>query len=167
MGKTVNNPLLTGVSGRIGDLLIKQYKSGTVITMMPSHNKRRKPTDRQKHQREVFSAAVKYAKVLRLQHIKQYGAAGLKEGQDVYHAGIRKFMLAVRRITENEVNFERSWAGLTKKEYTAEVIRFAHTIVSGEYDQNQALLEEAKKKVAAKKKPAVKNTVKKKVIRKK
>ena len=51
MGKTVNNPLLTGVSGRIGDLLIKQYKSGTVITMMPLHNKRRKPTDRQKHQR--------------------------------------------------------------------------------------------------------------------
>ena len=27
MGKTVNIPLLIGVSGRIGDLLIKQYKS--------------------------------------------------------------------------------------------------------------------------------------------
>jgi hypothetical protein len=172
MGKTVNNPLLTGVSGRIGDLLIKQYKSGTVITMMPSHNKNRKPTDRQKHQREVFSAAVKYAKGLRLQHIKQNGAAGRKDGQDIYHAGIRQFMAAVRRITENEVNFERSWAGLTKKAFTAEVIRFAHTIISGEYDQKQAVLEKAKTKAAAKKKVAVKKVavkkpVKKKVIRKK
>ena len=167
MGKTVNNPLLTGVSGRIGDLLIKQYKSGTVITMMPSHNKRRKPTDRQKHQREVFRAAVKYAKERHLQHIKQHGAAGRKDGQDIYHAGIREYMAAVRRITENEVNFERSWAGFTKKEFTAEVIRFAQTIVSGEYDQNQALLEEAKMKAAAKKKPAVKKPEKKKVIRKK
>ena len=50
----------------------------------------------------------------------------------------------------------------TKTAFTAEVIRFAQTIVSGEYDQNQALLEEAKMKAAAKKKQAVKKPVKKK-----
>jgi len=167
MGKTVNNPLLTGVSGRIGDLLIKQYKSGTVITMMPSHNKRRKPTERQKRQREIFGVAVKHAKERRLQHIKKHGQAGLKDGQDVYHAGIREYMAAVRRIMDNEVNFERSWAGLTPKQFTAEVIKFAHTIVSGEYDQKQAVLEEAKVKAAAEKKVAVKKTAVKKIIRKK
>jgi hypothetical protein len=69
--------------------------------------------------------------------------------------------------TENEVNFERSWAGLTKKEFTAEVIRFAHTIVSGEYDQKQAVLEEAKMKAAAKKKVVAKKPEKKKVTGKK
>jgi hypothetical protein len=146
--------------------VIKQYKSGTVITMMPSRN-RKKPTDRQKHHREVFSAAVKYAKELRLQHILQNGEDGRNEGQDVYHAGIRAFMAVVKRINENEVTFERSWTGLTKKEYTTEVIRFAHTIVSGEYDQNQAVFKEAKIKAAAKKKPAIKKPEKKKVTGKK
>jgi len=91
MGKTNHNPLLTGVRGRIGDLVIKQYKEGTVITMMPSYTKR-KPTRRQKEHRAVFAAAVKYAKAEQLKHILKYGNAGRKESKLIYFAALKAFI---------------------------------------------------------------------------
>ncbi len=151
MARSDNNPLLTGLRGRIGNLIFKQYSYGTVVTQMPSYTKR-KPTPSQKRHRDMFAAAVKYAKAEKLKHLMEHGNAGLAKSQDIYHKSIQEFMLAVKRIRQNDVIFESSWAGLTAKQISAEMISLATSIVTGEYDKKQAI----KKAEAVVKKPAVK-----------
>ncbi len=151
MARSANNPLLTGLRGRIGNLVIKQYSYGTVITQMPSYTKR-KPTPAQKRHRDMFAAAVKYAKAEKLKHIMKHGNAGRAESQDIYHKSIQEFMLSVKRIRQNDVVFERPWTGLTPKQISAEMISLATSIVTGEYDKKQAL----KETEAGVKKPGVK-----------
>lgn len=164
MAITNNNPLLTGVRGRIGNLVVKQYKNGTVITLMPSYTKR-KPTTRQKQHRDIFAAAVKYGRAEKHKHLLQYGQVARTESQDIYHKSIQAFMLAVRRIRQNEVKFESSWEGLGDKQFTAEMISLATSIVTGEYDKKQeSVKKQAKAKVA--KKAILKKAVLKKPIKK-
>ena len=95
MGLTNNNPLLTGVRGRIGNLLIKQTKYGTVITLMPDGVKR-KPTRRQQQHRDIFAAAIKYAKAMKLEYIVKHGNAGRPESQEIYLAAIKDYVAAAR-----------------------------------------------------------------------
>lgn len=137
MGKTTNNPLLTGVRGRIGDLVVKQYKHGTVITVMPSYTKR-KPTPGQKTHRAIFAAAVRHGQAEKLKHLTKYGQIARSESQDIYHKSIQEFMLAIKSIKQNEVDFERSWEGFSPKEFTMEMIKLATSVVTGEYAMKQA-----------------------------
>ena len=148
--------------GRIGNLLVKQYKNGTVITLMPSYTKR-KPTPLQKMHRAYFAEAVKRGKAEKLKHLMQYGQQARTESQDIYHKTIQEFMLAIRRIKENDVNFESSWEGLSDKQFMAEMIKLATTIVSGEYYKKWPAPAAAKATAAPKKAAAKKAAVKKKV----
>lgn len=149
MGKTTNNPLLTGVRGRIGDLVVKQYKYGTVITLMPSYTKR-KPTPLQKRHRALFAAAVKHGQAEKRKHLKEYGQVARSASQDIYHKSIQEFMLAIKSIKQNEVNFEKSWEGFSPKEVTMEMIQLATSIVTGEYAMKQAAAKAADRKAVVK-----------------
>ena len=160
MGKTTTNPLLTGVRGRIGNLVVKQYKHGTVITVMPSYTKR-KPTARQKEHRAIFAAAVKFGKAEKLMHLTKKGQAARTESQDIYHKSIQEFMLAVKSIKQNEVNFEKSWDDLSPKQHTIEMINLATSIVTGDYAKKQAGAKAPDKKRAVKKAVVKKEPVKK------
>ena len=64
MARTNSNGLLQGVSGRIGQLVIKQYAYGTVITSIPvmRPSKKKKTGSLQNLHREHFAAAVAYAR---------------------------------------------------------------------------------------------------------
>ena len=162
MASTNNNPLLAGVRGRIGNLVIKQYKYGTVITQMPDFIST-EPTEGQKRHRAHFAAAVKYAKEQKRNHINQYGFGAKPESQVIYLQSIRAFMAGIKRVMTNDVHFENSWEGWTDKQITADVIRIATEIVTGEYDKKWAVKEkEVVKKSAAKKKVALKKSGKRK-----
>lgn len=57
-----NNPLLRGVSGKIGGLVIRQTAYGTVIASAPRKSKR-KPNERQMAVRNRFGDAAEYARL--------------------------------------------------------------------------------------------------------
>ena len=58
-----DNQLLSMLSGKLGNMVIKRYKEKTVITLRPTpkSKKRRKPTPAKKLYEDNFAAGVKYA----------------------------------------------------------------------------------------------------------
>lgn len=92
MARTNKNPLLQGVSGKIGgQLVIKQYSYGTVISAMPDMSKVKKSM-RQKQEQNKFAKAVAYARsITRNPDKKAAYAKKLPKGQSVYHAAIKEF----------------------------------------------------------------------------
>jgi hypothetical protein len=93
MARVYNNELLKGVSGKLGELVIKQYKYGIVISKKPSFNKRRKKTELQKLKQDNFKKAVKYAQsILKDVKKKKAYAKKLKKGASVYHAAIKEYL---------------------------------------------------------------------------
>jgi hypothetical protein len=87
-----SNILLIGVSGKLGDIVVKQYKYGTVITKLPDMSKV-KSTARQKKQRKRFAAAVAYAKSINADPKKkaQYQKK-VKKGSTVFHTALREYL---------------------------------------------------------------------------
>jgi predicted nucleotidyltransferase len=57
------NPLLTGASGKLGNIIVKQYGNQTVITAVPDMS-RRKLTEKQKDANEQMQMAIIAAKSL-------------------------------------------------------------------------------------------------------
>ena len=87
-----SNILLSSASGKIGDIVIKQYKYGTVITKLPDMSKV-KPTRAQKKKRNKFADAVAYAKtVIADPKLKAKMKKKAKKGSTVYHTAIKAFM---------------------------------------------------------------------------
>ena len=99
MGRVKNNPLLTGVSGRIGNsIIIKQYRYGTVISAMPDMS-RVKKSMLQKTEQSNFSKAVAYAQsIIRDKNKKALYEKKIKKGTTVYHAAIKEFMDNMKRV---------------------------------------------------------------------
>jgi hypothetical protein len=92
MARTNKNPLLKGVSGKIGDqLVIKQYSYGTVLSAAPDMSNVKK-SGLQKKEQGKFAKAVAYAKSINNNPVKKTAyAKKLKNGQDVYHAAIQEY----------------------------------------------------------------------------
>ncbi len=92
MARTNKNPLLQGVSGKIGDqLVIKQYSYGTVISAMPDMSKVKKSM-LQKIAQQKFADAVAYAQSISRNPVKKAAyAKNLKKGKSVYHSAIQEF----------------------------------------------------------------------------
>ena len=64
MAKVKTNPILQGISGKIGDdIIIKQYGKKQVLSRSPDMSKV-KPSKGQKKQRSRFQMAVAYAKMV-------------------------------------------------------------------------------------------------------
>jgi hypothetical protein len=84
---------MNGVSGFVGNVVIKQYTDKTVITSKPDMS-RVKRTRRQKKNESKFQKAVDYARGIlndpkkTLEYQKK-----LKDKRSVYHAAIQEYML--------------------------------------------------------------------------
>ena len=92
MARSTNNLLFKGVSGKLDQLVIKQYANGIVISKKPDMS-RVKRTALQKSEQIKFKQAVAYAQgIIRDPKQKVAYARKLKKGQSVYHAAIKEFL---------------------------------------------------------------------------
>jgi hypothetical protein len=95
-GKVLGNPLLEGVSGRLGNFTIKQYKDKIVLTNNPERRKR-KPTAVQKEKRSLFKEAVTYAKrVLKDPKRAAAYARNLKGKRNVFQAALSDYLKSAK-----------------------------------------------------------------------
>ena len=102
MAQSKNNPVLEGVSGKIGNLVIKQYPNGKiVITKMPDMSSVKQSKLQSIYQNQ-FAEAVKYARAAKRDPQKRAAFEKvLKPGQDVYHAALSSFLK--KSITESRL----------------------------------------------------------------
>ncbi len=94
MAKVKKNVLLEGISGRIGDLVFKQYRDKTVVTARPRHDPKRKPTPGEARHRERIKTAASRAKGILAtpEGDAYYQAARLRLGKlSAYHTAIFDF----------------------------------------------------------------------------
>ena len=97
MARTKNNTLLKNVHGSVGELVVKQYAYGTVITKKPDMSKVKK-SESQKKEQNNFKDAVAYAQtIIRNKETKAAYALKLKKGETVYHAAIREYLKQVKK----------------------------------------------------------------------
>lgn len=89
-----SNPLLTGVSGKIKNLVVKQYKDKTVITAVPDMSGR-KLSAKQKAANERMQFAIISAKgIIKDPRLKQRACAMLQvESNKVFRAIVKRFLL--------------------------------------------------------------------------
>jgi len=100
MAHSKNNPILEGFSGKIGNLVVKQYPNGKiVITKLPDMSSV-KHSKLQSIYQNKFAEAVKYARAAKRDPLKRAAFEKvLKDGQDVYHAALSSFLQ--KSITES------------------------------------------------------------------
>ncbi|MGG9962003.1 hypothetical protein [Ferruginibacter sp. SUN106] len=93
MARVKSNPLLQGVSGKIGDsFVVKQYRYGTVISAVPDM-RRVKKSALQKLKQNRFADAIAYAQsIIRDPEKKAAYAKKLPEGKTVYHTAIQEYL---------------------------------------------------------------------------
>jgi hypothetical protein len=87
------NLLLSNLHGALGkQLVIKQYKSGTVVTKFPDMSRVRKSRLQEMYQ-ERFARAVAYAQsIIRNPEKKRAYARTVRKGKPVYYAAIREYL---------------------------------------------------------------------------
>lgn len=120
MARADNNPLFQGVRGRIGDIVVKQYSYGTVITKVPDMPKRRRLSELQKYRPQHFRDAVAYAKdIIRDPKKKAAYAKKLPKGKQVYHAALQEYFKKVRdgerKLNEEHEKERQKLKGKSKK----------------------------------------------------
>jgi hypothetical protein len=87
-----NSLLLRGISGKVGDIIIKQYRYGVVISKAPDVSKVR-PTKAQKVKRKSFKEAVAFARdVIANPKKKAAWKAKTRRGKTVYHTAIAYYL---------------------------------------------------------------------------
>src|SRR5689334_23390383 len=93
MAKLKNNVLVKGFSGRLGDIIFKNYKFGTVISRRPNMSKVKR-TRQQKENSNLFAEAVEHARnVVASPALKNtYEKKAKKTGRTVYHLALSEFM---------------------------------------------------------------------------
>jgi hypothetical protein len=92
MARASSNLILKGFSGKLGELVVKQYANKIVITRKPDMSGVKK-TELQKLRQSKFRQAVAYAQsIIRDPKKKVNYAKKLKKGQSVYHAAIKEFL---------------------------------------------------------------------------
>jgi len=111
MAKVKKNPILEGISGRIGNLVFKQYRDKTVVSSRPVHDPKRKPTPGEARQRKRIQEAALLAKSILATEDGQayYQAARVRLAKhSSYHTAIFDFfeapeVVAVMLNSEGEV----------------------------------------------------------------
>ncbi|OQP61288.1 hypothetical protein A3860_06145 [Niastella vici] len=103
------NPLLTGVSGKMKNIVVKQYKDKTVITAVPDMS-RRKLSQKQKDANEQMQSAITCARAITAEpRLKQRACELLQVPPNkVFRAIVKQFLLTngegpVFEETEQEV----------------------------------------------------------------
>lgn len=62
MAKIIRNPLFTGMRGKLGNVVFRQRRDGTIIMSAAPVSKDRKSTESQRAQQSRFQQAVAYAR---------------------------------------------------------------------------------------------------------
>ncbi|MBC8504998.1 MAG: hypothetical protein ISR58_12530 [Anaerolineales bacterium] len=94
MAKVKKNVIIEGLSGRVGNLLFKQYGDKTVVTKWPEHDPNRKPTPGEAHQRGRIKDAAAMAKSILAtdEGLAYYQAARHRlEKHSAYHTAVFDF----------------------------------------------------------------------------
>jgi len=87
----LKNILFTELSGRIGDIVFKQYKQGVVISKVADMSNV-KATAKQKKARKEFAAAVAYARKISLDPaLRKAFARKIGKNESVYHSAIKAY----------------------------------------------------------------------------
>ena len=105
MAKVKKNPILQGLSGRIGNLVFKEYGDKTVVSQRPIHDPKREPTPGEARQRARIKEAAAQAKsILNTDEGQRYYQAARQRlgKQSTYHTAVFDFfgmpeVVAVRR----------------------------------------------------------------------
>ena len=86
------NPLIDGLSGKVGGFVFKQHRQTTVLSIKPDCSKV-KLSDKQVRANGKFKLAVVYAKgVLRDPEKCKAIEAKLQPGRSVYHTALAEFL---------------------------------------------------------------------------
>ena len=91
MAKVKKNAMLEGLSGRVGNLVFKQYGGQTVVCKWPEHDPNRIPTPGEARQRErIQEAAVKAKAILATEAGQAYYQAARKRlgKHSAYHTAV-------------------------------------------------------------------------------
>jgi hypothetical protein len=98
MARVRESLLLNQASGRIGNVILKNYSYGTVISKRPDRSKV-KLSKRQKAANELFKKAVKYAQA-GLKNPRQYKqfARDLAKGKSFYHVALSHYLKTHRSV---------------------------------------------------------------------
>jgi hypothetical protein len=92
MARVKLNSLLNGLSGTLGNAVLKNYASGTIISSRPDRSKVIL-SDVQKASNSKFKHAVAFAKgVLADPEKRKEYEAKVKPGKSVYHTVVAEFM---------------------------------------------------------------------------
>ncbi|MBU1660568.1 MAG: hypothetical protein KKD28_03750 [Chloroflexi bacterium] len=94
MAKVKKNVIIEGLSGRIGNLVFKQYGDKTVVCKWPEHDPGRVPTPGEAHQRgRIKEAAVMAKSVLETEDGQAYYQAARKRlgKHSAYHMAVYDF----------------------------------------------------------------------------
>src|SRR5689334_2452244 len=93
MAHSDNNPVLEGVSGRIGNIVIKRYPNGKIVITKVPDMSGVKHTELQRIYQTKFAEAVAYARAAKRDPQKKVAFEKvLKKGQDVYHAALSHYL---------------------------------------------------------------------------
>ena len=97
MAKAIVNAALSGLRGRVGDVVFKQYPYGTVVTRVPRMEKV-KPSEKQRaHRKKVKAAAAFYREVLAdPERRKKFEAVAKKKGWPLSAVTLREYFLSRR-----------------------------------------------------------------------
>lgn len=120
MATSKNNIVTDSLSGRIGNVIFKDYGDKTVMSKCPDMSKVIK-TEKQLDNQYNFKVAQAYAKKLINDPVKKAELTKtLKEGQKAYHAAISKYLKQIKIAdlarTENQWLMTRVWS-FTKLPY--------------------------------------------------
>ena len=86
------NPLVQGLSGKVGGLVFKQHRKTTVLSIKPDRS-RVKLSDKQVKANKKFKMAVAYAKgILKDPEKRKAYEAKLQPGRSVYHTALAEFL---------------------------------------------------------------------------
>jgi hypothetical protein len=92
MALITKGKLAHGFSGRLGNLLFKQYQYGTVVSKMPDRSKV-KLSANQKKANKRFKLAVQFAQsVLANPALQKPYAKEVKKGRSLYHVALADFL---------------------------------------------------------------------------
>lgn len=104
MSKVKTNPIITGLSGKLGDLVFRQKGDRIIMAKAPQNNA--EPTEKQKLHRERFTRAASFAKG-QLQSTEGkalYEAIAKRKGHDSAFAAALTDYMKAPTITEVVVN---------------------------------------------------------------
>lgn len=92
MATAKKNALLEALSGSVGNLILKQYQYGLVVSKRPDRSKV-KLSAPQKKANGKFKKAVAYAQsVLKDNTLQKIYIKKLKNGQSIYHAALSDYI---------------------------------------------------------------------------